>query len=53
LFFVFLKGHFEMDIEHLTPVTQLKGHRAPVITLRHAKKSFLGDKILASGSGNK
>ncbi|KAL0074693.1 WD40-repeat-containing domain protein [Phycomyces blakesleeanus] len=34
----------------LTPIVKLDGHKAPVICLKYAKQSFLGEHLLASGS---
>ncbi|KAI8089354.1 WD40-repeat-containing domain protein [Halteromyces radiatus] len=34
----------------LHPITQLKGHTAPVLCAKYAKDTILGDHVLASGS---
>jgi hypothetical protein len=41
-----------MSIESIKPVYELKGHQASVLTVEYAKDSFLGEQVLASGSGN-
>lgn len=35
----------------IRPLHELKGHKAPVLTLDYSDKTFLGDSTLASGSG--
>lgn len=40
-----------MSIKGISPLHSLKGHQAPVITVEYAKTSFLGQDLLASGSG--
>ncbi|KAI9021400.1 WD40-repeat-containing domain protein [Phycomyces nitens] len=39
-----------MSPRPLTPIARLNGHKAPVICLKYAKQSFLGENLLASGS---
>ncbi|CAO3610269.1 unnamed protein product [Cunninghamella echinulata] len=39
-----------MPVNILQPHIQLKGHTAPILCVKHAKDSFLGNNILASGS---
>lgn len=41
-----------MSIKGIHPLHSLKGHQAPVLTVEYAKDSFLGQYLLASGSGN-
>jgi hypothetical protein len=41
-----------MSIESIKPLYELKGHQAPVLTVEYAETSFLGNQVLASGSGN-
>lgn len=45
-FFFFLERMVTLE-----PTAQLKGHKEAVLCLRHAKESFLGNRVLASGSG--
>lgn len=40
-----------MSIKPIEPSFELKGHQAAVIAVEYAEKSFLGQHILASGSG--
>lgn len=40
-----------MSIKNIEPLFKLKGHQASVIAVEYAKNSFLGEHILASGSG--
>lgn len=35
----------------IKPLHELKGHKAPVLTLDYSDKTFFGDNTLASGSG--
>lgn len=42
-----------MSIEQIEPLCELKGHQAPVLTVEYSGASFLGEHILASGSGKK
>lgn len=41
-----------MSIKNIQPLYELKGHQASVLAVEYAKKFFLGEHILASGSGN-
>lgn len=40
-----------MSIESIKPLCELKGHKAPVLAVEYADISFLGNQVLASGSG--
>jgi hypothetical protein len=40
-----------MSIKNVQPLFELKGHQASVLTVEYARKSFLGEHVLASGSG--
>lgn len=42
-----------MNVKPIEPLFELKGHQASVLTVEYSKSSFLGEHILASGSGNK
>ncbi|KAI7869058.1 WD40-repeat-containing domain protein [Spinellus fusiger] len=39
-----------MSLSPMTPLQILVGHKAPVVCLHHAKDSYLGEHLLASGS---
>lgn len=36
---------------NMKPLHELKGHKAPVVTLDYSAKNFIGEHVLASGSG--
>ncbi|ORY96936.1 quinon protein alcohol dehydrogenase-like superfamily [Syncephalastrum racemosum] len=42
-----------METHTISPVTHLRGHKAPVLCLRHAASTSLGNSVLASGSEDK
>ncbi|RCI05367.1 WD repeat-containing protein 53 [Rhizopus stolonifer] len=40
-------------MDNIQPLSQLQGHKAPVITAEYAKNTILGNHVLASGSEDK